>query len=296
LGWSFITRFFQITLFDKNQADKQSTINVLSYNVRIFNQWNWNSDKKSANKIIRFIKKNKPNILCIQEFYSKNSNGKNYEDSLLYHSTLKYSHVSYRSRKNKKGNNGIATFSSYPIIMQGNVKVDEDDNYCIYTDLVINSDTLRIYNIHLESIHLEAKDHNLIDNIENNDSLDVPGIKSIYWKFKKSYKKRALQVKSIVKHIDKCPFHVIICGDFNDTPVSYVYQQLTSNLDDAFKISGNGVGYTYINRFRTFRIDYILHSPDMKSFNFKVPHVKYSDHFPVMCSFSSATLKSKKLK
>jgi len=286
LGWSFLTRFVTFTVLDKNPKSTKNRINVLSYNVRIFNLWNWNTDKNSAGKILNFIKKSRPDVICLQEFYSKEALGKNSKDSLLNRSTLKYWHIEYIQKNNKPGNTGIATFSRFPIVSKGEIQISDNDNYCIYTDIKFNKDTIRFYNIHLESIHLGHEDYYLIDNIEDRDSIDVNGLKSIYWKFKTSYKKRASQVNSIVEHMKKCKYRLIVCGDFNDIPVSYAYQVLSSNLKDAFKISGNGIGYTYINRYRTFRIDYILHSQELESYDFKVPHIRYSDHFPIQCSFN----------
>jgi endonuclease/exonuclease/phosphatase family metal-dependent hydrolase len=284
LGFGYITRVFQITIFSNDSVSETNKIKVLSYNVRVFNLWKWTSEKNSPNKIFDFIKQSNADIACIQEFYSKEEKGKNAHDSLLNSSKFKYSHLSYTTL-NKKSNVGIATFTSFPIVSKGKVILNKNDNFCIFTDLLVNKDTLRVYNIHLESIHLGHDDYYLLENFEKNDSINVDGIKSIFYKFKKSYKKRALQVIPIVKHITKCKYPIILCGDFNDTPVSYVYQQLSNKLDDAFRKSGNGIGYTYVNRYRTFRIDYILHSSGIKSADFKVTHLEYSDHYPVECSF-----------
>jgi endonuclease/exonuclease/phosphatase family metal-dependent hydrolase len=291
LGWSYLSRFIQITIFDKNTRPELQKVKVLSYNVRIFNLWQWSDEKNRANKIYNFIRKSNSNIVCLQEFYSKDEKGKNAKDSLLNKSSLKNSYISYTIRNKKETNYGIAIFTSFPIIYKGNLQINEKDNCCIYTDLKIKEDTIRVYNIHLESIHLGNEDYYLIDNFEKQDSIDVKGIKNIYSKFKKGYIKRAMQVKMVAKHISKCKYPVILCGDFNDTPFSYVYQQLTNNLDDAFRLSGNGIGNTFINRYRTFRIDYILHSPNLVSFDFKVQHIKYSDHYPVQCYFGINSLK-----
>jgi endonuclease/exonuclease/phosphatase family metal-dependent hydrolase len=286
LGYSFIVRVFQITIFKNENISKTEKIKVLSYNVRVFNLWKWTSERNSPNKIFDFIRKSNAEIVCIQEFYSKEEKGKNAHDSILKNSVLKNSHVSYTSRLNRKSNVGIATFTSFPIVGKGKVSLAQDDNFCIYTDILINNDTVRVLNIHLESIHLGHDDYYLLENFEKNDSINVDGIKSIFYKFKKSYKKRALQVIPIAKHIKECKYPIILCGDFNDTPVSYVYQQLSNKLDDAFRQSGNGIGYTFVNRYRTFRIDYILHSSVLKSFDFKVTHLRYSDHYPIECSFN----------
>jgi endonuclease/exonuclease/phosphatase family metal-dependent hydrolase len=285
IGWKFLTGFLQVTLNEKNPEKINQKMKVLSYNVRIFDLWNWSLERHRSNKIFNFIKKSKANIVCLQEFYSKNETGKNAKDSLLINSGLKYCYIVYTKRNNRSTNYGIATFTSFPIINSGEIKMDEGDNFCIFTDLYINKDTIRVYNIHLASLHLGEEDYELIENINNNDTINVQGMRSIFWKFKVSYKKRAKQVNTIVSHLATCQYPVILCGDFNDTPISYAYQQLSNHLEDAFRLSGNGIGSTYINKYKTFRIDYILHSPNLKSFCYTSPHIRLSDHYPVQCYF-----------
>ena len=112
--------------------------------------------------------------------------------------------------------------------------------------------------------------------------------KNIIRKLRTGYIKRARQVDIISAHIDKSPYAVIVCGDFNDPPFSYAYHRITRNLQDAFKNSGNGIASTYIHKYSTYRIDYILHSPSLKSFNFKRLKVELSDHYPIICVFQLA--------
>jgi endonuclease/exonuclease/phosphatase family metal-dependent hydrolase len=283
IGWNFLSHFIQLS-FNKNEIDSQAqSIQVLSYNVRVFDLWNWSSEKNRARHTFRYIRKSKANIVCLQEFYSSNVKGKNARDSILNNSVLKYAHISYTIKNNKTYNHGIATFSSYPIVAKGNLKLQDGDNFCIYSDIQIGQDTIRVYNLHLESIHLGYDDYQLIENINSTDTIDVNGLKNIFLKLNRGFKKRARQSALISSHIEKCQYPVLLCGDFNDTPVSYVYKLLTEKLMDSFCESGNGIGSTYINRYSTFRIDYILHSSEFNSFNFITPHVELSDHYPVKC-------------
>jgi len=224
------------------------------------------------------------NIVCLQEFYSTKLNGKNAEDSLIKGSVLKNSHISFTTKKNRTFNYGIATFTSYPVLDRGEVKLEKDENFCIYTDLLVDNDTLRVYNIHLESIHLGYDDYHLIENLNNTDTFNVQGIKSILMKLKKGYKLRAQQADIIAAHTQKCPYPLILCGDFNDTPVSYVYHRLVENKLDAFRESGNGISSTYINKFSTFRIDFIMHTVHLKAFDYQAPRIELSDHYPIQCS------------
>jgi len=102
-------------------------------------------------------------------------------------------------------------------------------------------------------------------------------------KLKTAYIKRAEQVDSISAHINNCPHPVIVCGDFNDTPVSYAYRKLTRGLKDAFITTGKGLGNTYLGIFPSFRIDYILHSLDFVPLIFEKVNVELSDHYPIIC-------------
>ena len=95
-----------------------------------------------------------------------------------------------------------------------------------------------------------------------------------------------MQVDDVSQHINNSPYPVIVCGDFNDTPVSYTYHQLSKNLNDAFVESGKGINYTYSGILPVFRIDYILYDDFFKSHDYNVNKIKISDHYPVSCNFS----------
>ena len=116
------------------------------------------------------------------------------------------------------------------------------------------------------------------------DEEDLREVHDIWHRFKKGFVLRAQQVKTIRRYIEESPYHIIICGDFNDAPASYSYRQLRKGLKDAFVCSGTGVGRTYIGELPSFRIDYIFHSRGFESYNFKTIDFRYSDHLPVSCS------------
>jgi len=287
IGWSFLFSFFQINFNKKNFKANEEKIKFLSYNVRIFNLWNWSKEKNRALRTYNFIKNNNYNIVCLQEFYSSNHKGKNALDSILKKSSLKYVHVSYAKKGNKVYHHGIATFSSYPIVNKGSVQINKNDNFCIYTDLKIKNDTIRVYNLHLASIRLGYSDYKAIDNINNDTIIDVKAYTNILGKLRKSYIERAHQVNFISAHISKSKYPVILSGDFNDTPFSFAYNSISKNMKDAFIESGIGIESTYIHKFSTFRIDFILHSKSLKSYNFRRLKIKLSDHYPIECYFQT---------
>lgn len=110
-------------------------------------------------------------------------------------------------------------------------------------------------------------------------------IKDISYRLKYAFKKRAHQADVLTEHIQSSPYPVIVCGDFNDTPVSYSYRKIRKDLVDAYIKSGRGIGNTYSGVFPSYRIDYILHSRDIQSVGFETIKVNYSDHYPVSCMF-----------
>ncbi len=274
LGWNQFGNFFQLNI-KKNSEIKG--IKVISYNVRLFNKWGWSSDKKVKNKILNFFKQESPDILCIQEYY----NNRKYRIG-IFNTKKKYNHIEYSVNKKRKGNSGIATFSTYPIVGKGKINITKKTNICIFTDIKINKDTIRVYNVHLASIHLGYSDYKFINNRGKNTNI-FKEVNSITKKLLNAYSKRANQANIIANHIKKSPHKVIVCGDFNDTPNSYTYRKMRNKLNDAFIESGNGTGYTYVRKFAPFRIDFILHSKKIKSYNFKTHNIELSDHYPIMC-------------
>ena len=108
---------------------------------------------------------------------------------------------------------------------------------------------------------------------------------SIGKRLKNSFSKRAVQVEAIKIHINKSPYPVILCGDFNDTPNSYAYHKLSNGLKDAFVEQGVGLGRSYNGNFPSLRIDYILYSPELNIHSFNTKNVKLSDHFPILAGF-----------
>jgi endonuclease/exonuclease/phosphatase family metal-dependent hydrolase len=182
-------------------------------------------------------------------------------------------------------NFGIYLFSKYPIIAKGDVIFDtqseKDFNYCIYVDIIKDKDTFRIYNAHLQSIKLQGDYYSKKDPLDNMASKST--IRLIVEKLRLAYPKRAEQAKIVLKHIENSPYPTIVCGDFNDTPMSYTYQQFNAGLTDAFRNCGSGIGSTYVGRIPAGRIDYIFHTDDLNSSQFRIQEKALSDHRAVSC-------------
>lgn len=278
-------RFIQISWPSKQAA----SLKVTSYNSMLFDLYNWTKNKDSRNLILTGLSEINSDVLCLQEFYNSEEEGDFHNtDTLTQLLNLNYHHTEYSTTLRNTDHWGIAIFSKYPIINKGKILFNtKSNNLCIYSDIVIRKDTVRIYNIHLQSISFSKSDTKFLkDVISEQDAKDeVENGKSILRRIKRAFIKRAEQVQMIKASMATCPYRIILCGDFNDTPASYAYEQLCNELNDSFVEKGLGFGRTYAGTWPQFRIDYILHSPEIKCLQFKRQNETVTDHFPITAYF-----------
>ena len=273
---------------------QENGLKVLSYNVRLFDLFNpsFNDALASRNQIFDFIRSQEPDVLCLQEFYRQDK-PTNFEvmDSLnLIMKTRDYHERSAHKRRTRE-NYGIAMFSKHPMIARGDVMFEtqgvQDFNYCIFADIVKGLDTFRIYNVHLQSIRLHTDPH--IEGEEVQTYGSKKGAIAVYRKLRSAFEKRADQARRVVEHLKTSPYPVIVCGDFNDTPMSYTYNQFQLALLDAFSGSGKGLGTTYVGRLPAGRIDYLFYSPLLNASLFQIQKQTRSDHRAISCVFHKKT-------
>ena len=283
IGWNFLGQTFQINLKNAEYVGSEK-FNFLSYNIRLFDKYNWTNDKYTSDKIVDFLENAGADVICLQEVPGGKIKGKDY--ATLLKNVLKNKKLHFASHdKTKTGRAGILTISKYPIVGRGDISFETSTNISIWTDIKIKTDTVRVYNLHLQSIHLDPSNYKFLDTLDlNANDRNIKEAEDIMGLMKSAYEQRAFQTDKISRHIIKSPYKVIVCGDFNDQPVSYTYHNICGDLNDAFIESGNGISNTYIGKFPSFRIDYILHSSEIISSDYKVTHVKLSDHYPIQCT------------
>jgi endonuclease/exonuclease/phosphatase family metal-dependent hydrolase len=283
---STIHTYFPIHPKTKNIPE--DCIKILTYNVMRFGQTNSKSKKKS-NKILQYIRESDADIVCIQEFGAlKGNNSKRLTEKDITIALNKYPYHNINKLKFPHPNEtfGVAIFSKYPILSVKKVPYESEYNGSIICELDIKGKKVTLINNHLESNKLSYEERNnyyQMTQEPDSRSLDV-FTKMMTKRLTPAYRLRALQAQIISKMIaeNRNPY-IIVCGDFNDTPISYARHKIKGNLRDAFVDSGCGLGITY-NRYRfLFRIDYILHSSNIKSYNCTVGKLRDSDHFPVWC-------------
>lgn len=274
IGWGFFNRFMQL----KGKSSEEAGIKVVSYNVKHFVADTSGTQHENATKIISFLAEQNADIICLQEARLRKNSIFNLAQTVKDLESIKHYQFARSSTTY-----GSVTMTRYPIVNMGEIRFDNSRNITIYTDVLIDADTVRIFNIHLQSYHIDPGKYEIIESPGINEEKDIEEVKEMGAKFKEAFQLRAEQVREIRKYVDESPHNVIICGDFNDTPASFSYWTLSSGLNDAFVNSGKGIGRTYIGKLPSFRIDYILHGNGFESYDFKTLDYRMSDHLPVSC-------------
>jgi len=283
IGWNSINKNFG---FNKDNAISQHTdtaaIRVMSYNIQMFN----NSDEKDVDnrkEILRVIKEVSPDVICIQEFYTRNRGEKDMKKHFAEELGLKFSFFTPVA-KNDYDAYGIAIFSKYPIENSGALDINLNErivNRIVYSDIKKAGKSFRVYNVHLQSVGFQQEDYDFIKQDAATGNMDVKSTKRIGRRLKAAYLKRNSQVDLLYSHIQLAKIPFIVAGDFNDTPLSYSVNKLSSEMRNAFVEKGKGWGITYNGAFPNFQIDYILASKQFQVQNFQIVQEKFSDHYPI---------------
>jgi endonuclease/exonuclease/phosphatase family metal-dependent hydrolase len=275
LGHDYIRSSFSFNPVKKDNTENQ-VLSVLNYNVRVFNTYAHLKNKNSPGKsMIEWLANNDSDIKCLQEFY--NDDQSDVFNTVERLSAQNYHAVVRPAFVNRIGAQfGLAIFSRYPIIHSGDIMyADSQHQYAVYADIKTRQDTIRVYNVHLQSMSIDASK---IDDFERAGEhyLDIAR------KLKFGFVERAKQVDNLLVHIQRSPYPVIVCGDFNDVPYSYTYQTLKRYLTNAFEEAGHGLGFSYNGKLFFLRIDNQFYSKGFKAIRFETHReVPFSDHFPV---------------
>lgn len=262
LGWSHLASFYKFSS-SKKVEDKEN-ISVMSFNVRLFNRFEWLPSKTIKEDIVKLIHNEKPDILCLQEYRTA--------DPITLDG-----YYSFNATLNDKVKRGQAIFSKFPIINSGSLEFTNTNNNAVFVDIVKSKDTLRIYNMHLQSSQINT----------NVEELKKETSGTLFKQVSSTFKEQQTQVELFLAHKSKCPYKMIVTGDFNNTAYSYIYKKIKSDdLVDAFDEAGNGFGKSYDFKFFPLRIDFILVDESFTVNGFKTFEDKLSDHYPI-----KATLK-----
>jgi endonuclease/exonuclease/phosphatase family metal-dependent hydrolase len=286
IGYNQIQSLFPFHFSDEHNVPS-GAVKVLTFNVHsLYGKTNHNYNPHTPSKVMDFIAGEKPDILCIQEFYAAGQD----DLKVLEHVSSKikldqYYFHNYFDTTDSKKINALVVFSRYPIVRTGSVKFMDRNTMAIFADIILNTDTIRIFNLHLESIRFGDEDYSFYSHLTSPgvENLKITqGSVKIFGKLKKAFILRARQVDIMKGQIIKSPYPVIVCGDFNDTPFSYTYNTLIKGLNDSYRMAGKGLfGSTYAGKLPSYRIDYILFDDHFSAFNYTRYNSDLSDHFPV---------------
>ncbi|WCO02574.1 endonuclease/exonuclease/phosphatase family protein [Psychroserpens ponticola] len=257
IGYNHVFSLYKFS--SSKNVDDNENLSVMNYNVRLFNVFEWIKGTNVKLDVSNFIAEKQPDILCIQEYRP--------DAEVDLEGYYKYEELS-----GNKVKNGQAIFTKFPIIKSGSIEFPNTSNNAIFADVVKGSDTIRIYNVHLQSLGIDPT----VEKLKNEDS------ENLFKRVSSTFKMQQFQAELFLKHKKQCPYKMIICGDFNNTAYSYVYKEIKGNLKDAFKEAGNGFGRTFDFKFFPVRIDFVLVDNSFKVNSFKTYDVKLSDHYPVM--------------
>ena len=250
-----VSTFYRMELrrtYAEPKYDRQA-MKVMTYNVRSFIDDNGKSNIDSMAAMIRSIN---PDILCFQEFGFKDA-----MDTLL-------KNMNGLPKSLNRNNLSPAIYSRYPIINAE--RIDKQKNY-LWADLVVRDDTIRVFNLHLHSTTIRKADKNYIENNEYiDDEESEEQLRSMLTRLTENNKLRASQVDTIKQIINASPYPVIVCADFNDTPVSFTYRKMSRRLRDTYREQGRGYAHSYRGFYDMLRIDYILCSKEFEVLSYEV--------------------------
>lgn len=261
LGFNYVTGLYQFSSEELPPNGKE--LSVMSYNVRMFNAYNWVDDKEIPQKITGFVKEKSPDILAMQEYYVGASG---LTQVYPYH---------YIKLKNKNDEFGSAVFSKYPIVNQYSLDFPhQGNNNATYVDIVVEEDTLRVFNVHFQSLNIKPEIHEL----QKEDS------KKLLGRIGAGFALQQEQAELMMEEVEKSPYKPLIVGDFNNTIFSYIYELINpdNRFRDAYLEAGTGFGETFKLSYFPLRIDFLLIENSMKIQGYERFKVEYSDHYPIM--------------
>ena len=269
VGLGYFSGFIGLHFLNGNNSS--DSISIMTYNVAGLTMHRINKSKNRNDLLKEFdtyLKKDgAPEILCLQECY-QNWARENIQNIAA--------HKFYFKEK------GTIIFSEYPFANSGIIPFKNTSNSCIWGDLKTPEGIVRVYAAHLQSNWLGAPTKKLEKESDPRKKETWQNIAHVMRLYKRAATKRAEQVELVADHIAKSPYPVILCGDLNDPPVSYVYQVLSKNLQDSFCEKGFGFDFTYAGKIPGLRIDYVLPDHSFKVLSHQVPKLELSDHYPVL--------------
>lgn len=250
------------------------TLKVMTYNTHAMMIGEKLATKK---EMLQYINDQGADIVCLQEvLVYKNPARLTLPALREAMSNYPYTYYDFK-RYNSHRQFGNVVFSRYPLTNKNTIRYESQSNISSQCDILVGDDTIRLIVNHLESYGLVREDLQF-------DTLSMAEIKnsSLVQKLQHAGKLRHQQAREVKRSIRQSPHPVVVVGDFNAIPLSYVYWKVQFGLRDCFLESSFGkLGNTIKKGPLGIRIDYILCSRRLTPIQCEVDRVRYSDHFPV---------------
>ena len=240
-------------------------LTIMSFNARAFNKYGWSDNPGLGDDIVDFIAQQDPDVVCFQEFEIVRA---------ARFSQYPYKYVNTFFPNDLKVVQAI--LSKTPILKKGSLDFPHSHNNATFADIEFREDTIRIYNVHLESLRFSPTPSSLAKEPSG----------KLFKRLGKAFYKQEEQARLLQAHMAATPLPKIVCGDFNNTEFSNVYHIIGGDLTDTFDKQGTGYGSTYNLDYFPARIDFILAEPAFDIRSHQVFNVNLSDHLPIMASMS----------
>ncbi len=260
----------------------RNSLKVLTYNTMQFGSGE--HDERGRNRVAVYMVASGADIVCYQEGHAS---WQEWKKNIL---PVIDRYYPYRDTVNYQSSNNLGCFSKYPIVGREIIYTVGFNSSVAFEVELKRGDTLLVVNNHFASNKLNAEDRSIYKKMVK-DPEDAPverGVRQLVSKIVRAAETRALQADSVARYIERHRRNrsVIVCGDFNDTPVSYCRHRMSEGFIDAYETTGQGVGRSFNRDAIYVRIDNLFCSPDLKPFGARVDNsISVSDHYPLYASF-----------
>jgi endonuclease/exonuclease/phosphatase family metal-dependent hydrolase len=260
-GYLTLGTFIGFNSINKS-VNSEDLLTIMSFNSLGFRGKEDEWESTAGDTIVKFIQEEYPDIVCFQEFDNRKIRSHYFEE-------YPYKYVDFEYDNNKVIQ---AVYSKYKIVQKGILEFPETLNSAVFVDIKYKKDTVRIYNLHLESLKIRPS------------SIKRERSDKLFGRLRHSFAKQQEQSAIVREHMNNSPYRIIVCGDFNNTQFSNSYFTIKGNLKDSFLEKGRGYGKT-INFWKfPFRIDFVLVDPSFEVLAHKNYNIKLSDHEPIMAT------------
>ncbi len=268
IGWSELKAF--LPLNGEREETSAEGISIMTYNIsNAYEGYDLEREERlrKQSRLIEYLSNFEAyDVICLQEVgdYAYDILKKVYPKHQIY----------YKQK-------GAVILSKYPILKKGEIDFGTITNSCLWADINVGFDTIRVYSYHLQSNQISATAEKMASQKEIDQKRAWYDIKGILRKFKNKHITRSRQAEKIEAHAQKSKYKVILAGDLNDSPQSYTYHVLSALGRDAFVERGFGLGTTYAGAIPLLRIDYIFTDEQLNVVSFTIDKKRYSDHYVI---------------